>query len=108
MTNLIRIYTMNTFEFKRLSDFAEICSARSPLNYQYYVNDCLFDAGQNWCWTTIIAEKPNDDSFFNTWQAISPRDLEAILNPETNLQDFYNIWWNNKFNSEHNTIERNK
>lgn len=45
-------------------------------SYWYTVEDCYFDFGQNWMWTTIIAHDP---SMGTSWQAIYPNMQERIL-----------------------------
>lgn len=104
-THLITVWPKTSNEYKRLSEFAEICTNNSPLKYKYYVDETLFDAGQNWAWTTIIGDKCNS-SFINTWQILCPKDLDYILDPTYDLNKYYKIWWNDRFNVERNDIIR--
>ena len=51
----------------------------SPGHVRYKVQDVYFDYGQNWMWTTIVAERPNGDS----WQALYPRDWEKLVTSDS-------------------------
>ena len=98
MTELIRIYTPDTDEYKRLATAATILSAVSPNRIKYTVGETYFDYGQDWMWTTIIANDPS--STFGSYQALCPRDYENILLTDDMLTTLSAIradkWWSDK------------
>ncbi len=75
MTELIRTYSANTEEVKRLKLACYELEQISPYSTRYTVEDVYFDLGQDWMWTTIIAHHLSG----GTWQALCPRDFERIL-----------------------------
>ena len=75
MANYIRQYAPNSDEVAKLAYASAELTKRSRKGTAFYVDDCYFDLGQNWMWTTIIARRPNGDH----WQALCPRDHEKIL-----------------------------
>ena len=62
-------------EYEKLDRVSTFLTAMSPNKYYYYVGNTYFDFGQDWKWTTILAETPRGDSY----QALSPRQQEDIL-----------------------------
>lgn len=105
-THLITVWPKTSPEYKRLSEFAEICNKNSPLKYEYTVQNVMFDAGQGWMSTTIIGKKHDPKEYIDTWQVLCPKDLYNILNPACDLNNYYNIWWEDKYNVERNDIIR--
>lgn len=75
MDKFIRTFTPDTPEYNRLACAAQILTAVSPRKFTYKVEVTYFDFGQNWLWTTIIAYRPDGESY----QALYPADQEAIL-----------------------------
>ena len=71
----------NSKEYARLLAAAKMMSAYTTDGTNYYVSDTFFDFGQNWRWTTILAK--NHDRYYDSWQALYPRQWEDILNCET-------------------------
>ena len=72
---IIRQYAPNSDEVVKLRMASEEMTKNSTKGTTFTVNDCYFDLGQNWMWTTIIAHRPDGQS----WQALNPRDYEKIL-----------------------------
>ena len=70
---MITTFNNNSKEVKALKAVAEIFNATCTNGYTFTVDDVYFDIGQNWMWTTIIAEKNND-----FYQLLCPRDHELI------------------------------
>lgn len=81
MNNLLKTYEYGTPEFERLSIAAQVLTAISPHKYKYRVEDTYFDFGQDWMWTTIIAYRPDGESY----QALDPVRHVQILNSENLL-----------------------
>ena len=75
MAEIIRQYAPNSDEYVKLSLASSELTKQSTKGTAFYVDDCYFDLGQDWMWTTIIARRTNGDS----WQALCPRDYEKIL-----------------------------
>lgn len=71
----IRQFAKGSEEYNRLNKMADILTENSPNGYRYYVNDCYFDLGQGWMWTTIICNKTDG----NSYQALSPVEQERII-----------------------------
>lgn len=67
-------YKRGTKEYTALEAAAKLLELASPNGTKYRVEDCYFDYGQKWMWTTIVAYKPDG----NYWQALCPRDHEHI------------------------------
>lgn len=65
---------------------------RNEHGTKFSVQDTYFDFGQRWMWTTIIAKRKNGD----TWQILSPRQHEDILNSDDISQTVDDIM-NDKF-----------
>lgn len=78
----IRKFSTDSEEFKALSAFADELNKRSiesgsPVRYR--VDDCYFDFGQNWWWTTVLATCGENGSVTGTWQCLSPAQHEKII-----------------------------
>ena len=58
---------------KELNAVKEILNAYST-RVHYSVTKTYFDYGQNWLWTTLLA-----DDGKNSWQAITPAEQKLIL-----------------------------
>ena len=80
--DIIRIYNPSEEGYKKLEKVAEILTIASPTGTVYTVGETYFDFGQNWKWTTILAESPK----YGSYQALNPRNHAEILNSE-NLLD---------------------
>lgn len=78
---IIRVYSEDSAEYKKLEKAAKIMTAISPKEIFYCVVDAFFDAGQNWLWTTICALPKERESY----QALCPRDYEKILHSDNLL-----------------------
>lgn len=98
MAELIRTYTPDTDEYKRLTVAARVLTDVSVKGITYTVEDTYFDYGQRWMWTTIIANDPS--SSFGSYQALCPRDYERILLTDDLLTTLSAIradkWWSDK------------
>ena len=70
---MITTYEPGSPEYIALEAAAKLLEVASPNGTKYKVGDCFFDYGQNWMWTTILAEGKN-----GSWQALNPRDHELI------------------------------
>lgn len=70
-------------EYKNLKRAADIMTAMSEEGCYYIVEDCYFDYGQNWMWTTIIEINPNEEGILRSCQAVNPRDWKLIVAAET-------------------------
>lgn len=96
--DIIRTYSPDTDEYKRLLTAARVLTAISPNRIAYYVEDTYFDYGQDWTWTTIIANNPS--STFGDYQVLCPRDYEKILTTDDMLATLSEIradkWWSDK------------
>lgn len=73
-------------EHKRLEAVAKLLEATSVNEYWYDVKETYFDYGQNWIWTTIIAVNPNETGVLRSWQAITPKEWEEIINAESAVE----------------------
>lgn len=73
--NYIKTYAQDSPEYKQLEKVAEAMTDNSPTGVDYTVGETYIDFGQDWIWTTILAQKSNGEH----WQALSPADLEKIL-----------------------------
>lgn len=71
----IRIYNPTEEGYKRLEKVAEILTAGSPTGTVFTVGETYFDFGQNWKWTTILANSPK----YGSYQALNPRNHEEIM-----------------------------
>lgn len=52
----------------------------------YTVEDCYFDIGQNWMWTTIIAHKDNSDSVLSSYQAVNSKEWKLITEAKDTME----------------------
>ena len=75
-----RILDREERAYKNMVAVAAMLEATSVKGFHYYVNECYFDMGQNWMWTTILCRdkslKPDD--VLASWQELSPRQWKAI------------------------------
>lgn len=98
MAEMIRTYSPDTDEYKRLTVAARVLTDVSVKGIVYTVEDTYFDYGQRWMWTTIIANDPS--SSFGSYQALCPRDYERILLTDDLLTTLSAIradkWWSDK------------
>ena len=96
--DIIRTYSPDTDAYKRLTTAATVLTAVSPKGITYTVEDTYFDYGQDWMWTTLIANDPA--SVFGSYQALCPRDYELILTTDDMLTTLTAIrsdkWWGDK------------
>lgn len=77
---IIRTFNNGSDDFNKLSIAAKMMRAYSESGYLYYVGNTYFDYGLEWVWTTILCE---DEESGLSWQALSPRDQEEILQSHT-------------------------
>ena len=75
-----RILRSDEKGFKNLVAVAKLLEAFSPNGIRYEVGVTYLDYGQDWKWSTIIAQDPNEDDFLRSWQALSPREWKEIVN----------------------------
>lgn len=76
MSEAIKHFDYGTEERKKLDLMASMLTFLSPNRRQYYVGDTYFDYGQNWIWTTILADScPAQGSY----QALYPKQQEDVL-----------------------------
>lgn len=74
----IKQFSRYSREYEKLDRLATFLTAMSPNKFYYYVGDTYFDFGQDWMWTTVIAQKgPGYDN--RGYQALSPRAQEAAI-----------------------------
>ena len=78
-----RTYSRNDREWKNLNAVAKMLESVSKNGYRYEVEDCYFDFGQNWMYTTVICHNPNATGLLSSWQVGCPRDWENIVEAET-------------------------
>lgn len=95
---MIKTYVPDTAEYKALANAAAILTATSKKGVTYTVGDCYFDFGQDWIWTTILANNPNSE--WGSYQALCPRDYEKILRSDDLLTTIAEIkadkYWSDK------------
>ena len=80
MSDYIKTFDKGSKEHNALQAFADRVNAKgSPVQLQ--VEDCYFDFGQNWMWTTLIAHDTTKDpsNILSSWQALSPKDQEYVI-----------------------------
>ena len=71
----IKVFSPDSIEYNRLAAAAAMMTAFSGGGIFYDVGITYFDFGQDWKWTTILAQRDNGDS----WQAINPAMQEKII-----------------------------
>jgi len=69
----------STQEYKNLMAAAKLLEAVSESGYRYEVENCYFDYGQDWMWTTIIAHNDKEEGVLSSWQAVNPKQWEQII-----------------------------
>ena len=75
----IKIFPRDSEEYEKLDRVATFLTAMSPNKYYYYVGKTYFDYGQDWKWTTILAQKNDNGSYGDSYQALNPREQEEII-----------------------------
>ncbi len=90
MRDGIEIFEKGSEERKSLELMASILTFLSPGRRQYYVGETYFDYGQDWKWTTILAE--HRTSFSDSYQALYPRLQREILAAET-VDEMLELAW---------------
>lgn len=75
MSEAIKVFSKDRKEYKRLQAAAKLIEAETYKECR--VDNILFDAGQNWMWTTISIE--SDVSTFPFVQALTPRQQNDIV-----------------------------
>lgn len=58
---------------------AKLLEAVSESGYRYEVENCYFDLGQDWMWTTIIAHNDKEEGILSSWQAVNPKQWEEVI-----------------------------
>jgi len=81
----IRLYTHGTPEHDRLMQAAKLMTAKSPNGWRYFVENCWYDLGRDWAWTTIVCQRDEDTTCQALYpymheQIIEADDLEAAVN----------------------------
>lgn len=69
----------STQEYKNLMAAAKLLEAVSESGYRYEVENCYFDYGQDWMWTTIIAYNDKEEGVLSSWQAVNPKQWEEVI-----------------------------
>lgn len=69
----------------KLEIIANMLTLESKNGYYYKVESCWQDYGAGLLWYTIICHNPkeNPNSIMESWQILSPRDHNMIMNCET-------------------------
>ena len=75
----IKVFPLGSLERKKLETAAQMLTTFSTSSIEYGVDDVYFDYGQKWEWTTIIAYDPTQAGVLHSWQALSPKEQEAIV-----------------------------
>lgn len=90
MTEPISVFKKNSREYNALTLAAAMLQFKSPNGYAYRVETIYFDYGAGVLWTTVVGDSrpdlpPDDDrrSVIDSWQALSPREQEMILDAES-------------------------
>lgn len=79
-----RIIDRKETAYKMLETVASMLNVHAVLNHSdtvFTVGDCYFDYGQDWMWTTIIADNPNKT--FGSYQVLNPVEWRTILLAES-------------------------
>lgn len=92
---MIATYKEFTNEYKSLETASKMLELKSPNGTRYEVEDCYFDLGQGWMWTTIVATKADGSS----WQVLNPNQHNMITSCDLNtiveaVQDVINDKYN--------------
>lgn len=89
--NFIKVYETNTIEFQKLSTFKRLLNLvvfMYDLPVRIYLQNCYFDCGQDWKWTSMICELKNSSS--KGYQLLSPKQYEIILyGDSTSIANLY-------------------
>lgn len=83
MSQTITIFAEGSKEYERLEAAAHMIEAE--LNLHCKVNNVLFDAGQNWAWTTISME--SGMASFPYCQILDPRQHALLV--EGNIDEWF-------------------
>ena len=75
MNEAITIFTEKSREYKRLLAAAALIESETGKSCK--IDNTLFDAGQNWAWTTILIE--SGMASFPYVQALTPRQQTDIV-----------------------------
>lgn len=70
----LELYSHDDEMTKKLQRVASFLTAMSPRGFRYYVDDTYLDYGQDWEWTTVLA-----DTGSSTYQALSPKEQERVF-----------------------------
>lgn len=68
--------------YQRLKVVAEMLNLNAVVKGSgttFYVGETYLDFGQNWMWTTILADNSKTGS---SWQALNPREWKEIYSAE--------------------------
>ncbi len=83
----IKTFEKTSAEYARLTKCAEILTIASEHGTVYKVEDCYFDYGQDWLYTTIIAYCADGSEY----QALSPREQEDLLFADDVLEGVHKV-----------------
>lgn len=75
--------------YKNLDAVAKLLEASSANGYHYWVDDCYFDYGQDWWWSTILCRGNYGNHGIDSWQVLSPREWELVVGAD-GLDDLVN------------------
>ena len=66
--------------YKNLDAVARMLEASSANGYHYWVDDCYFDYGQDWWWSTILCRRVDrENNRIDSWQVLSPRQWKLVV-----------------------------
>jgi len=71
----LKVFVLGTTERSWLQTMADLLN-KAQREIEYTVEECYFDFGQNWMYTTIIAKRNIDGQ---RWQALNPREQEMVV-----------------------------
>lgn len=83
MSAFIDTYMPYESEYKQLDVAAKMLTLFNGKGFRYYVGNTYFDYGQDWKWTTILKEDPNETGVLRVCQALNPRQQENIIMADT-------------------------
>lgn len=79
--DVIRTYFRNSDEYRKLKDLVDRLNQASSKN-TYTVGETYFDYGQDWKWTTILADPIKPEVWQGGYQVLCPRDFKMILSDD--------------------------
>lgn len=74
----IKAFEYGTPEFRKLEAAAKVINSFSKSEYIIKVGETYFDFGQDWKWTTLIADNGNG-GVLGSYQLLNPKQQEKIV-----------------------------